>query len=49
MRTGQLHEDLAREDETTGPSNPKFGLTIAVVFALVAVLELYRWSPCGRS
>jgi hypothetical protein len=44
MRTGH-HEDLAREDVATGPSNRKFGLTIAVVFAIVAALELYRWSP----
>jgi hypothetical protein len=52
MRTGH-HEDLARDEVTAGPSNRSFGLTIAVVFALVAALELYRWSPwgpcCGRS
>ena len=45
MRTGQLHEDLAREDETAGPSNRKFGLTIAVIFGLLGALEVYHWSP----
>jgi hypothetical protein len=45
MPTAQLHEDLARAEETTGPSNRKFGLTIAVVFALLTALALYRWSP----
>ena len=45
MRTEQFHEDLAREEEATGPSNRKFGLTMAVIFGLLAVWTLYRWSP----
>ena len=31
MPSGALHEDLRREDETSGPSDRKFGLTIGAV------------------
>ena len=44
MRTDGFHEDLTREEETTGPSNRKFGLTMAVIAGLLAAWTLYRWS-----
>lgn len=45
MRGGALHEDLRREDETSGPSDRKFGLTIGAVLALVAILKAFQVSP----
>jgi hypothetical protein len=45
MKQDGLHENLYREDEIVGPSNRKFGITFAVVFALLATLKLYHWSP----
>ncbi len=47
MATGTLHEDLRREDQTTGPSDRKFGLTLGIVFALIAVLKLVERSNWG--
>jgi hypothetical protein len=47
VATGSLHEDLRREDPTTGPSDRKFGLTLGIVFALLAVLKLFERSNWG--
>jgi Saxitoxin biosynthesis operon protein SxtJ len=47
VATGTLHEDLRREDQTTGPSDRKFGLTLGIVFALLAVLKLVERSNWG--
>jgi Saxitoxin biosynthesis operon protein SxtJ len=44
---GTLHEDLRREDQTTGPSDRKFGLTLGIVFALIAVVKLVERSHWG--
>ncbi len=48
MATGTLHEDLRRDDQTSGPSDRKFGLTIGGILALIAVLkslERSAWGP----
>jgi hypothetical protein len=37
---GALHEDLTRAEEITGPSDRRFGLTIAVVCAVIAAVRL---------
>jgi hypothetical protein len=37
-----FHEDLAREDIIKGPSDRKFGLTFAAIFALLAAIGFYR-------
>jgi hypothetical protein len=37
---GALHEDLTRDEEVTGPSDRRFGLTIAVVCAVVGAIRL---------
>ena len=47
VATGTLHEDLRREDQTAGPSDRKFGLTLGVVLALIAVLKLVERSNWG--
>jgi len=47
MATGTLHEDLRREDQTAGPSDRKFGLTLGIVLALIAVLKLVERSNWG--
>jgi hypothetical protein len=43
--TGTLHEDLRREDATAAPSERKFGLTLGVVFALIALIKVIERSP----
>jgi hypothetical protein len=45
MATSGLHEDLHRDDEIVGPSDRKFGFTIAAVLALIAAWKLFHWSP----
>lgn len=45
MPGGALHEDLRREDETSGPSDRKFGLTIGAVLAVVAIFKASHASP----
>ncbi|MDE2376607.1 SxtJ family membrane protein [Bradyrhizobium sp.] len=45
MPGGALHEDLRREDETSGPSDRKFGLTIGAVLAVIAALKAFHLSP----
>ena len=47
MATGTLHEDLRRDDVTTGPSNRKFGLTLGTILALIAVVKGFERSPWG--
>ena len=44
MVQGVLHEDLRRDDDTVGPSDRKFGLTIGGVFALIAIWKAVTWS-----
>jgi hypothetical protein len=44
MAASGLHEDLHRDEEIVGPSNRKFGLTIGVVFAVIALWKLVYWS-----
>lgn len=45
MSSGALHEDLRREDETSGPSDRKFGLTIGAVLAVIALVKAFHVSP----
>jgi hypothetical protein len=45
MAGGALHEDLRREDETSGPSDRKFGLTIGAVLAIIAAFKAFHLSP----
>jgi Saxitoxin biosynthesis operon protein SxtJ len=40
MAQGVLHEDLTRDDDTVGPSDRKFGLTIGGIFALIAIWKV---------
>ncbi len=47
MATGTLHEDLKREDQTAGPSDRKFGLTLGIILALIAILKLIERSDWG--
>jgi hypothetical protein len=47
VATGTLHEDLKREDQTAGPSNRKFGLTLGIILALIAILKLVERSDWG--
>jgi hypothetical protein len=47
MATGTLHEDLRRDDATTGPSDRKFGLTLGIIFALIAMVKGFERSPWG--
>jgi hypothetical protein len=47
VATGTLHEDLKREDQTAGPSDRKFGLTLGIILALIAVLKLVERSDWG--
>jgi hypothetical protein len=47
MAAGTLHEDLRRDDVTTGPSNRKFGLTLGAILALIAVVKGFERSPWG--
>jgi hypothetical protein len=37
---GALHEDLHRNEEITGPSDRRFGLTIAVILAVIGTVRL---------
>lgn len=39
-----LHEDLTREDEVTGSSERSFGITCAVVFAIIAAIRFWHGS-----
>ena len=45
MAAGTLHEDLRREDPTSGPSNRRFGLTLGAILALIAVTTMIERSP----
>jgi len=47
MAAGTLHEDLRRDDVTTGPSDRKFGLTLGTILALIAVVKGFERSPWG--
>ncbi len=47
MATGTLHEDLRREDQTSGPSDRKFGLTIGTILAIIAVIKSWERSAWG--
>lgn len=47
MATGTLHEDLRRDEPTSGPSDRRFGLTIGAILALVAILKLLQRSAWG--
>jgi Saxitoxin biosynthesis operon protein SxtJ len=47
MAAATLHEDLRREDHTTGPSDRKFGLTLGGILALIAIIKLIERSPWG--
>ena len=38
-RSGVLHENLLRSDEIVGPSNRRFGLTIAAVCGIVGAMR----------
>ncbi len=40
-----MHEDFKREIEPTGPSDRSFGITFAVVLALIGLLPLWRNHP----
>ena len=42
---GGLHEDLHREEDVIGPSDRKFGLTIGVILALIALWKAWQASP----
>jgi hypothetical protein len=45
-----FHERLRQDEETVGPSERSFGLTFAVVFALITALMLWRdsrWWPAS--
>ncbi len=44
MVAGTLHEDLRREDHTSGPSTRKFGLKLGTILALIAVVKLVEHS-----
>ena len=41
MAGAQLHEDLTREDEVVGSSDRAFGLTFAVIFGIVGLIQLW--------
>jgi hypothetical protein len=45
MAAGTLHEDLRREDPTSGPSDRKFGLTLGAILGLIAVTKAIERSP----
>ena len=47
MAAETLHEDLRREDITTGPSDRKFGLTLGAILALIAIIRAIEQSPWG--
>ena len=47
VATGTLHEDLRRDDRTTGPSDRKFGLTIGAILALIAIWKSIHGSNWG--
>lgn len=47
MAIGTLHEDLRREDRTSGPSDRKFGLTVGGILALIAVVKSLQQSDWG--
>lgn len=45
LGAGDLHEDFARDEDVVGPSNRKFGITLGIIFALLASLKGYHYSP----
>lgn len=45
--SGTMHEDLGREDEVVGSSDRSFGLTFAVVFALIGTYRTWAYGPRG--
>jgi hypothetical protein len=47
MAAGTLHEDLRREDQTAGPSDRKFGLTLGTILALIAIVKVVERSSWG--
>lgn len=47
MAQGALHEELRRDDDTVGPSDRKFGLTLGGIFAFIAVWKAATWSAWG--
>jgi hypothetical protein len=47
MAQGGLHEELRRDDDTVGPSDRRFGLTIGGVFAFIAIWKAIHWSAWG--
>src|SRR4051794_32403054 len=47
MAQDGLHEQLRRDDDTVGPSDRRFGLTIGGVFALIAIWKAVTWSASG--
>ena len=42
MAEVRLHEKLTRDDDIRGPSDRRFGLTLAVVGLLIAIFRLWR-------
>jgi hypothetical protein len=44
-KQGALHETLERDETVSGPSERRFGLTFAVVFALIGLVSLWRHGP----
>jgi hypothetical protein len=47
MARDGLHEQLRRAEDTVGPSDRRFGLTIGGVFALIAIWKAVTWSAWG--
>jgi hypothetical protein len=45
VKPAHTHEHLSGDDEVIQPSSRSFGLTFAVVFAVVALLPLWRGQP----
>ncbi|HZT87374.1 MAG TPA: SxtJ family membrane protein [Stellaceae bacterium] len=42
---GTLHETLRRDEAIAGPSDRRFGFTIAAVFTVIGLLSLWRHGP----
>ena len=45
MTSAGLHEDFERDDDVTGPSDRRFGITIGIVLTLLAGWKGYHGSP----
>ena len=45
MAENNIHEDLARDDEVVGPSDRRFGLTLAGLGAAIGAARLWRGQP----